>query len=264
MLLSPLITYPTLTSSWTTLPYPLPCPTLLPSHLISSPLLSPPLSYSLLPFNPFLSLPYPHISFSPPHYHTLHSLAYHTIPSVPFPMLPALSSQVPPHPFHTFLPLASPGLPSPLLSSPPLPSSLPSPSSRPSLRILYPTYSTLPTLPILPLPYPRIASPPLRSFPFPSLPDPIPYPIPPPLTPLLTLTSPTLVYSPLLYPLRYATLPSPPLPFATFAVCPCVWLSARTPIHVGLAGRKTGSDTDSAHVLVDRQTVGRTDWQTDR
>ena len=55
-------------------------------------------------------------------------------------------------------------------------------------------------------------------------------------TRLMYLTSPTLLYPPQLYPLRYTTLFSHP-----FAVCPSVCLSARTP--TSLAGRKTDSDT---------------------
>ena len=246
------LSLPILRSHPLELPYPIPCPALPSSHLNSSPPLSSPLPYLTLSSHLIPSSPYPHISFAPfpPHYHTLHSprLPYHPLRALlyaPCPLVPA-----PPHPFHTFLPLASPPLPSP--------SSLPSSFSRPSPRILYPTflhslsYSTPPLLHSH-----RLPSPPLVPLPFPTRSHTLPYPS----SPHPSLTSPTLLYLP--YSTLYATVSSPPLRYLRcLSVCLSICLSARTLI--GLAGRRTDSDTDSAHVLVYRQTVGRTDWQIDK
>ena len=160
-------------------------------------------------------------------------------------MIPTLSSQLLPTLFF-------PSSPFPFTLLPPL---------HPSPPIL-PTY-------LLHFPYPTLLSPPLPSHPIPSPPlTPLPSPTRSPVLPYpsfpqpTSLASPTLLYPPLLYPtllsspLCYATLSSPPLRYLR---CLSVSLSICAHTLTGLAGRKTDSYIYSAHVLVDRQTVGRTD-----
>ena len=247
-----------------------PCPTLLPSHLISSPLLSPTLSYSLLPFNPFLSLPYPHISFAPSLPTTIlyTPLAYHTIPSVPFPMLPALSSQVPPPLSYLSSPrlasplplFPSPRLPSPLLSSPPfLP---PSPLLPPAPLLGYSTLPTLPSLPSLsystppPLPSHRLPSPPFIPLPFPTRSHTLPYPFTPHSTSHSHLPDPSLLSPTLPFTLRYATVSSPPLRYLR---CLSVCLSVCTHTNTCRFGRQKDGQRHRQRACTRRQTNGRTD-----